>query len=68
MYVSGNGVGVGVGLGVGVAVGDGVGVGVSWLTLEKRGPGHPERKRDVVKANNTIGKRGQRGRMNLELL
>jgi hypothetical protein len=66
MYVSGNGVGVGVGLGVGV--GDGVGVGVSGLTLEKRGPGHPERKRDVVKANNTIGKRGQRGRMDLELL
>lgn len=64
MYVSGNGVGVGVGLGVE----DGVGVGVSGLTLEERGPGHPERKRDVVKANTAIGKRGRRGRMDHELL
>jgi hypothetical protein len=50
MYVSGRGVGVG----VGVAVGDGLGVGVSGLTLEKCGLGHPERQRDVIKANRAI--------------
>jgi len=35
-------------------VGDGVGVGVCRLTFEKRGPGHPERRRDVIKAKRAI--------------
>ena len=49
-------------------MGDGLGVGVSGLTLEKCGPGHPEKKRDVIRASRLIEKHGQWGRMDHELL